>query len=48
MKMFDFIDDIFPDWIEIGILGSLSEELADEELERRPLEAEYEADEKEK
>lgn len=38
-------DDIFPDWIEFGILGGLSEELTDEELERRRIEAEIEADE---
>lgn len=38
-------DDIFPDWIEFGILGGLSEELAEEELERRRIEAEFEADE---
>ena len=41
-------DDIFPDWIEFGILGGLSEELADEERERRRIEAEREADEEEK
>lgn len=46
--MFDFFDDIFPDWIEIGILGGLSEEIADEERERRRLEAELETDEEEK
>jgi len=43
--MFDFI----PDWLEIGILGGLSEELAEEELERRRerrlLEAERNVDE---
>jgi len=38
-------DDIFPDWIEFGILGGLSEELAEDELERRRIEAELEADE---
>ena len=38
-------DDIFPDWIEFGILGGLSEELAEDELERRRIEAEIEADE---
>ena len=39
--MFDFI----PDWLEIGILGGLSEDLAEEEVERRRIEAELEADE---
>ena len=33
-------DDIFPDWIKFGILGGLSEELTEEELERRRLKAE--------
>ncbi|WDP89028.1 MAG: hypothetical protein HUN04_04495 [Desulfobacter sp.] len=37
-------EDIFPDWFEIGVLGGLSEELAEDELERRRIEAEYEAD----
>jgi len=37
--MFDF-----PDWIEFGIFGGLSEELAEEELKRLRLEAEREAD----
>ncbi len=43
--MFDFFNDIFPDWLEICILEGLSEELAEEEFERRRIEAELEADE---
>lgn len=34
--MFDFFDGF--DWIDIGIAGGLSEEMADEERERRRLE----------
>lgn len=37
--------DFFPDWYDFGILGGLSEELADEELDRRRLENEREEDE---
>ena len=40
--------DFFPDWDDIALAGALSEELADEERERRRLEAEHEADEEEK
>ncbi len=39
---------IFFRWIEIGIIRGLSEELANEELECRSLEAECETDEEEK
>ncbi len=46
--MFDFLDDFFPDWDDIALAGAMSEELADEERERRRLEAEREADEEEK
>ena len=38
----------FLDWDDIALAGALSEELADEERERRRLEAEREADEEEK
>jgi len=37
--------DFFPDWDDIALAGALGEEIADEELERRRLEAEREADE---
>lgn len=37
-------DDILPDWLEFGILGGLSEELAQEERERQRLEDERKAD----
>lgn len=43
--MFEFIDDFFPDWFDIGILGGLSEELAQEERERRRLEDDCKEDE---
>jgi len=39
--MFDFL----PDWDDIALAGAMAEELADEELERRRIEAELEADE---
>ena len=41
--MFDF----FPDWDDIALAGGMAEELADEERERRRLEAEREEDEEE-
>ena len=37
--------DFFPDWNDIAFAGAMSEELAEEERERRRLEAEREADE---
>jgi hypothetical protein len=37
--------DFFPDWDDIGLAGAMGEEMADEELDRRRLEAESEADE---
>ena len=43
--MCDFIDDLFPDWDDIALAGAMSEELAEDELERRRIEAEIEADE---
>ena len=43
IKMCDF----FPDWNDIALAGALSEEMADEELDRC-LEAEREADDEEK
>jgi len=46
--MCDFFDDFFPDWNDIAFAGAMSEELADEELERRRLEAEFQEDEEEK
>lgn len=38
-------DDIFPDWDDIALTGAMSEELVQEELERRRIEAERETDE---
>jgi len=46
--MFDFLDNFFPDWDDIALAGAMSEEQADEERERRRIEAEIEADEEEK
>jgi len=40
--------DFFPDWDDIALAGAMSEQMADEERERRRLEAEREADEEEK
>ena len=40
--------DFFPYWDDIGLAGAMGEEMADEELDRRRLEAESEADEEEK
>jgi len=40
--------DFFPDWDDIALAGAMSEQMAEEELERRRLEAEREADEEEK
>jgi len=40
--------DFFPDWDDIALAGAMSEEMADEERERRRIEAEFEADEEEK
>jgi len=40
--------DFFPDWNDIGLAGAMGEEMADEELDRRRLENEREADEEEK
>ena len=37
--------DFFPDWDEIGLAGAMGEEMAEEERERRRLEAELETDE---
>ena len=37
--------DFFPDWDDIGLAGAMGEEMADEELDRRRLEAELETDE---
>ncbi len=37
--------DFFPDWNDIALAGALSEEMADEELNRRRLENECEEDE---
>jgi len=37
--------DFFPDWDDIALAGALSEEMADEERERRRIEAEFEEDE---
>jgi len=39
--------DFFPDWDDIALAGGMAEELADEERERRRLEAEREEDEEE-
>ncbi|MDX9964484.1 hypothetical protein [Desulfobacter postgatei] len=37
--------DFFLDWDDIGLAGAMGEEMADEELDRRRLEAELETDE---
>ena len=37
--------DFFPDWDDIALAGAMSEQMADEERERRRLEAEREAEE---
>ncbi|WP_020585620.1 hypothetical protein [Desulfobacter curvatus] len=39
------ICDFFPDWDDIGLAGAMAEEMAEEEFERRRIEAECEADE---
>jgi len=40
--MFDFFEDF--DWLDIGILGGLAEEMADEERERRKIEDDWNQD----
>ena len=40
--MFDFFDEF--DWLDIGIAGGLSEEMADEEKEIRKIEKEFDDD----
>ena len=42
--MCDLFDDFFPDWDDIALAGALSEEMADEERERRRLENELDQD----
>ena len=46
--MCDFFDDFILDWDDIALAGAMAEEMAEEELERRRLKAEREADEEEK
>lgn len=45
--MFDFFDDFTLEWDDIALAAAIAEEMAEEELERRRLEAEREADEEE-
>ncbi|MDA3790755.1 MAG: hypothetical protein PF503_19960 [Desulfobacula sp.] len=40
--MFDFFEDF--GWLDIGILGGLSEEMAEEERERRKIEDDWNKD----
>ena len=39
--------DFFPNWDDIALAGAMAEELAEEELERRRIEAEHEVDDEE-
>jgi len=40
----DIFEDFIPDWDDWGIIGPMSQEISDEERERRKIEQDYDLD----